>query len=588
VVRFSGEGDESPAGARQLAAYVEWSGGTGDGSGAPALKHFLAQRLPEYMLPRHVVLLDRLPVSANGKIDAQALPPPAALPEAGAGPRQGPRSDTEHIIFQAWARVLQAADFGISDNFFDLGGDSVLATRLLRELNAALPLFKLEMHEIFEHMTVETMAALYLRRPAPAQQGDPPAPLAAPPGVDRLAALAEHDKAAMLADLQAAQECIASIELPSRAADPSAPRELLLTGATGWIGTQVLGELLRRTLARVHCLVRSTDTAQAQASLFGQMRQRGIAIEPGWAERVEAVAGDLDQAQLGMPADVWEALCSSVDGIYHLGASLNILASPRYAGHRQTNVMATLEVARLAMARRLKPVFFLSPMTVSRRYRNGEFAVLHQELAHDADGLMTGYAQSKWAAEQVLLAAAARGLPLKIYRCSHALPSTQGHVKETDTYVNLLRVACRVPLIPDWEDSRLNGLPVDALARILVENTLAGDGHRGIVHIDNRDPLDLKSILGLLLPDGGRTPFVPRQQWLAACQAVAAEMPGVQGSLANLLFAHRASDTSVERMLHAHPLDLGYFSRRGEDARLAHLTPPSYWHMLRQQLGAMA
>jgi amino acid adenylation domain-containing protein/thioester reductase-like protein len=587
VVRFAGEGDESPAGIRQLAAYVEWSGRAGDGSGAPALRHFLAQRLPEYMLPRHVVLLDRLPVSANGKIDAHALPP-AARPEAGASARPWPRSDTERVIFQAWARVLQAADFGISDNFFDLGGDSVLATRLLRELNAALPLFKLEMHEIFEHMTVETMAALYLRRPAPAQQGDPTAPLAAPPGVDRLAALAEHDKAAMLADLQAAQECIASIELPSRAADTSAPRELLLTGATGWIGTQVLGELLRRTRARVHCLVRSTDKAQAQASLFGQMRQRGIAIEPGWAERVEAVPGDLDQAQLGMPAGAWQALCNSVDGIYHLGASLNILASPRYARHRQTNVSATLWVARLAMARRLKPVFFLSPMTVSRRYRNGEFAVLHQELAHDADGLMTGYAQSKWAGEQVLLAAAARGLPLKIYRCSHALPSTQGHVKETDTYVNLLRVACRVPLIPDWGNSRLNGMPVDALARILVENTLAGDGHRGIVHIDNRDPLDLKSIIGLLLPDGSRTPCVPRQQWLAACQAVAAEMPGVQGSLANLLFAHRASDTSVERMFHAHPLDLCYFSRRGEDARLAHLTPPSYWHMLRQHLGAMA
>jgi hypothetical protein len=65
---------------------------------------------------------------------------------------------------------------------------------------------------------------------------------------------------------------------------------------------------------------------------------------------------------------------------------------------------------------------------------------------------------------------------------------------------------------------------------------------------------------------------------------VAAELPGVQGSLANLLFANRSTDTSVERMFHAHPLDLGYFTRRGEDARLANLTPPSYWHMLRQRL----
>jgi amino acid adenylation domain-containing protein/thioester reductase-like protein len=600
VVRAIGEGDgaELPLGARQLAAYVEWSGKQGqcaaaaaadvDGNGGDgaALKHFLAERLPEHMVPRHVVLLDRMPVSANGKIDAQALPPPAQADGDAAAP-EGPRSDTERGILQVWSRVLPGVDIGVTDNFFDRGGDSVLATTLLRELNAALPLFRLEMHEIFENMTIESMAALYLRRQQESPQHHRPT-ARKKPGVDRIAALAEHDKPAMLADVEAAQACIAAIDLPGRESNVAAPRELLLTGATGWIGPHVLGELLGTTRALIHCLVRSDDKAKAHSSLIDQMRQRGITIEPGWADRVQAVLGDLDRPQFGLPDERWEALCHSVDAIYHLGASLNILANPRYAKHRQTNVAATLWLARLAMAQRLKPVFFLSPMTVGRRHRDGRFTVLHQETAHDADGLMTGYAQSKWAAEQVLLAAAARGLPMKIYRCSHALPSAHGgHVKETDTYVNLLRVACRVALVPDWEDSRLNGVPVDVLAKILVGNSLAGDDHRGIVHIDNRDPLDLKSIIGLLLPNGSPKPCVPRQQWLTACQAVAAEMPGVQGSLANLLFAHREGDTSVERMFHAHPLDLGYFSRRGEDTRLAQLTPPAYWHMLRRQLGAM-
>ncbi len=589
----AGAGAERPSSGGQLAAYVEWapacSGGPDggdardgrDAADARALRQYLGERLPDHMVPQHVVLIDRMPVSANGKIDARALPVLPAHPEGEGRERMRPRSDAEQRIWAVWSRVMGGIDIGVTDDFFDVGGDSLKATQLLRELNAELPLFRLEMHEIFENTTVESQAALCVGRLAQARQAGH-GPCNDEPTTDRIAAIAETEKVAMLADVRAAEECIQAMHFPARAPHSSAPQALLLTGATGWVGSHVLAELLRATSAKIHCLVRSSDPQQAHARLIGQMQRHGIPIEPSWPGRVVPVPGDLDEPELGLSAEAWAGLCHAIDGIYHLGASLNIIANHNYAAYRLTNVDSALSLVHLATAKRLKPVFFISPMTVARRYKDGRFTILYQERPHDADGLMTGYAQSKWAAEQVLLAAADRGLPLKIYRTSHALPSAgSGHVKQTDTYINILKVACQARLIPDWEDSRLNGVPVDVLARLLVGNSLVDDGYSGIIHLDNRDPLDLKSIVQMLLPDSAAAPCVPLDDWLAACQNTAARMPGAEAGLAGMLFAKRAADTSVERMFHPHPLDTGYFSRRGEDSQLANLTPSAYWLGLR-------
>lgn len=147
------------AGPRQLVAYVQWRPGT---EPSPrALREHAAEHLPEYMVPPHVVPVEHLPLTANGKLDVQALQP---LLQTGPGP-VAPRTALERDILAVWRRVMPLAHIGVTDNFFDAGGDSVLATQLMHELEQALAL-DAPLHLLFECPTIEAMAQWFARQPA--------------------------------------------------------------------------------------------------------------------------------------------------------------------------------------------------------------------------------------------------------------------------------------------------------------------------------------------------------------------------------------------------------------------------------------
>jgi amino acid adenylation domain-containing protein len=122
-----------PAGGKQLAAYLR----SADGAEIePAgIRQHLARSLPGYMVPDHLVTLDKLPLTAHGKIDKAALPPPQ--PPAAAR-RVPPRTLLETVLVDLYATVLGTEQAGATDSFFDAGGDSLQAMQLIRTLRAAL------------------------------------------------------------------------------------------------------------------------------------------------------------------------------------------------------------------------------------------------------------------------------------------------------------------------------------------------------------------------------------------------------------------------------------------------------------------
>jgi amino acid adenylation domain-containing protein len=124
---------------------------------ASELRLFLARSLPAPMVPAAFVLLDRLPLSPNGKVDLRALPDPdLRMPRSGAPER--PRNDLERTIAGVWSEILEREEIGIQDNFFELGGHSLLAVRVTSHLQEALER-KIRVLEIFEHPTVASLAA---------------------------------------------------------------------------------------------------------------------------------------------------------------------------------------------------------------------------------------------------------------------------------------------------------------------------------------------------------------------------------------------------------------------------------------------
>jgi amino acid adenylation domain-containing protein len=139
--------------------------------GAPlqpsALRSFLAQRLPSYMIPAAFVAVDGLPRTPNGKIDRRALaermPTGPAEELRGADGFAPPRSDREAAVAAIWADVLGLAQIGIHDNFFALGGHSLLATRLIARLQQTLAI-ELPLRTLFAAPTVASLTALIAER----------------------------------------------------------------------------------------------------------------------------------------------------------------------------------------------------------------------------------------------------------------------------------------------------------------------------------------------------------------------------------------------------------------------------------------
>ena len=121
------------------------------------LRQHLKLRLPEYMLPREFVLLDTLPLSANGKVDRHALPIPDTLNSPQVGNFIAPRTPVEQDLARIWENLLEVDRVGIDDNFFDIGGDSLLATRFISRIKQRFQI-DLSLSDFFENPTVNSVA----------------------------------------------------------------------------------------------------------------------------------------------------------------------------------------------------------------------------------------------------------------------------------------------------------------------------------------------------------------------------------------------------------------------------------------------
>jgi non-ribosomal peptide synthase protein (TIGR01720 family) len=131
------------------------------------LRAQLADLLPSYMIPSIFVPLDRLPLTPNGKLDRAALPDPGSAQPV-AGPRVAPRTDVERRIARIWGDVLGVADISVEDNFFALGGDSILSMQVVSRLRRDG--LHLATRDLFSHQTVAELATVV--RDAPQPGGD--------------------------------------------------------------------------------------------------------------------------------------------------------------------------------------------------------------------------------------------------------------------------------------------------------------------------------------------------------------------------------------------------------------------------------
>ncbi|MDZ8261773.1 amino acid adenylation domain-containing protein [Nostoc sp. ChiQUE01b] len=430
------------------------------------LRSFLHQKLPKYMIPSAFVVLDELPMTPNGKIDRRALPIPKCF-QREQGNYTAPRTSLEKELIEIWIELLGIEPISIYDNFCELGGHSLLTIQLIAELRQV---FQLELTlENFLHMP--TVAGLAQTIEALRQAATVPIPSKPP-------------ETKILLD--------SSIHPQNTLTEPVL--DLLLTGATGFLGTFLLFELLQQTRSDIYCLVRASSIEEARVRIIGRLKYYQLWQED-LSDRIIPVLGDLSKPLLGIEVQQFSRLAEKIDIIYHCGASVNMVYP--YSALESVNVLGTQEVLRLASQSKIKPMHFISTVDVLSSTNNGIAIVREEDTDTVANGpyLHSGYAQSKYIAEQLVKMAYTRGLPVSIYRPSNIMGHSKTGLCSTTGFLPRMINGCiQMGIAPEVE-AVLNLVPVDYVSQAIVHLSRQQKICGQAFYIVNPEPIEWKQLV---------------------------------------------------------------------------------------------
>ena len=472
-----------------------------------SLRRYLRARLPGYMIPAAFVALDQMPLTPDGEPARGTLDhPPVPAPERGRGARLTP---TQAGLSHLWSELLNNEQVSLDDDFFALGGNSLLAAEMLAHARVMFGISASYIGPLTRCLLRDPTLRGFAQAAQDARAG-------------RLATDSDQTR------IDFARE--AELRIPGRPdAGPRSPRanwrrplEILLTGSTGFLGTHLLRELIDATTARVWCLVRARDASHALARIADAAARYGLPGLPGG--RVVPLPGDLAMPGLGLSSGEFRELARSIDIIYHAGAIVNFIYP--YEELRVANVTGTREVIRLAGLVRGVPVHYVSSTAVLAGLGVMGVREVTEDtpLAH-ADRLRIGYVETKFVAEELLRNAGRAGLPVAIYRPLDIIGSrSTGRWNTATEMCALIRFITDTGLAPDI-DLPLDFVPADVCAAAIRHiSSLEGATGR-TYHLASPEYALLGSLVDRLRAYGFAVREVPFETWVSELLRYAARNP---------------------------------------------------------------
>jgi amino acid adenylation domain-containing protein/thioester reductase-like protein len=513
---------------------------------AAGFRSYLLDRLPGYMIPAAFIARYHLPPSPAGgggsesKADAELerIAVDQIVPRQ-IGPEQGERpTPTQEGLSALWGRLLHLEHVSGDDDFFSLGGNSLLAAEMLARTRASFGI---------SADSVRPLTRSLLRGPT----------------LRGFAAAVEDARAGRLTadgdqpEIDFAGEASLGLRIrrdgaPSRPRpDWRSPREVLLTGATGFLGAHLLSELLATTNARVWCLVRARDEGGALRRIADAAAR--YELPPPADGRVMPLPGDLAEPGLGLTDARLRDLARDVDVIYHAGALVNFIYP--YQELRAANVAGTREIIRLAGRYRGIPVHFVSTTAVLAGLGVAGVHVVTEEtpLAYP-ERLNMGYVETKYVAEEMLRAAGRAGLPVAIYRPLDIVGSVDTGAWSTSTELAaLIRYMTDTGLAPDI-DLPLDFVPADVCAAAIRHISASGGGTGRTYHLASPKHALLRCLVDRLRDRGYQIDEMAFDDWAGELARYAVRDPSHPMAAFMPLFVDRdrASGLTVAEMYLAH------------------------------------
>lgn len=365
---------DATGGGERLVAHIE----TAQKAESTQLHAQLAKTLPVWMIPTYFITHVQMPLTATGKINRSVLARRTVdVQTTDSAPFVAETAIAQKLL-SCWQRVLGRDNIPANTPFFALGGDSFAVLQLL--LEAEKSGLNLAPDFVSRHTTLAAQARHLHDDSAPTAMQD-----------------ASHLRAHALAQFP--------VPVPAPAHSGDGNGDILLTGATGFMGRQILLRLLENTGASIHVIMRAQSPDQGWQRLNIDIR---------FKPRIHIICGDVAQEHFALDGATWTALADQISTIVHCAAIVN-MALP-YEALEDANVRAVHTLLCLAAEGRAKHIHHASTLSVFVATDRNSGIALENDTLGATTQIYGGYAQSKWAAEILLLAARTKGHTITLHR----------------------------------------------------------------------------------------------------------------------------------------------------------------------------
>ncbi|AXJ02575.1 peptide transporter [Pseudomonas fluorescens] len=510
-----------------------------------SLKAHAQQFLPDYMQPVAWTELPNMPFAANGKVDRKALLElPVSVQDS--GPKCLPTNADEALLLEIWGELLElpTSDISTDESFFNLGGHSILLSRMLLRLREEFGR-SISINRFIELPTITKLATLVR-------------------GTD--------DSAVLSAQAMADAERALDIEpLPiSRMGDV---HKVIVTGANSFVGVHIVEALLGWGASEVACLVRDGGGQTAEQRFAQSLRENRL--EHLDLSRVRVYSADITQPQLGLSDSDFERLDRDFGALVHNAANVNHVLD--YESLAADNVEPIFELLRLCEGRSKKVFNFVSTLSASSTVDDAGRVLELPAAPTPPIYIRNGYNLSKWVGERILERARERGVRVNLYRPGNISFNSLSGVCQPhkNRLMLMLKGSIQLGQVPAFA-LNFDLMPVDFLARFIAFHASRYSPERAVFNLHNPEPLSWDAYVASFRETGSEFSLVSVADWQQQLGRVDADnaLFGVLGFYLNgfeedigdiSLIGHANAQAGVQQMGAHYPEKSPALLRRGCD-----------------------